>query len=208
MTQASPLQDLQTQVPQPRHRIFMPQTLGERIKGAAWSVARALLFRTSPERFYRWRIWVLRLFGARIDWSAKISPSVHIDFPWNLRIDADAVICNDCILNCMGQVAIGERTRLSQHAHVCAGTHDYQRRDMMIVRCPITIGRNVWIAADAFVGPGVTVGDNCVLAARSSAFHDLAPGQVCVGEPARPRGPRFAGMSDLSATPSTVDAPR
>ena len=77
-------------------------------------------------------------------------------------------------------------SRISQYAHLCAGTHDYRRRDMKIVSRAITIGKGVWIAADAFVGPDVTIGDRSLLAARSSAFSDLPAGHVCMGEPARP----------------------
>lgn len=180
----------QTSVPGPRHRVFLLQSFPDRVKNAVWSVARVFLFRPTPGVFSRARVWLLRLFGATIDSTAFISASALIEYPWNLTIGANVHIDHKVILNCMGKVTIGSGTRISQHAHVCAGTHDYQRRDMMIVRKPITIGNDVWIAADAFVGPGVTIGDHCVLAARSSAFHDLPAGQVCVGEPARPRHDR------------------
>jgi putative colanic acid biosynthesis acetyltransferase WcaF len=95
-------------------------------------------------------------------------------------------VAHKVIINCMGRVRIGAGTLISQYAHLCAGTHDYRRRDMRIVSCPITIGSGVWIAADAFVGPDVTIGDRSLLAARSSAFSDLPAGQVCLGEPAKP----------------------
>ena len=99
------------------------------------------------------------------------------------------VIGHGAIVNCMGKIAIGRGTRISRYAHLCAGTHDYTSRDMRLLRGPITIGRHVWIAADAFVGPGVTIGDGVLLAARSSAFRDLPPGQICIGEPALPHRP-------------------
>jgi putative colanic acid biosynthesis acetyltransferase WcaF len=43
----------------------------------------------------------------------------------------------------------------------------------------------VWVAADAFVGPGVTIGSRSVLGARSSAFGDLPADVVAVGNPAK-----------------------
>ena len=70
---------------------------------------------------------------------------------------------------------------------------------MSIMPAPIVVGEDVWIAADAFVGPGVTLGDGVVLAARSSAFHDLPEGMVCIGEPARPRRPRQVETADTSS---------
>lgn len=176
-----------TQMLEPRQRIFLPQTFAERAGQFWWTVVWHLLFRWSPPPMHGWRTLLLRLFGAKVGRRVQIWPSVRIDFPWNLTIDDGVVIAHKVIINCMGTVHIGPRTRISQHSHLCAGTHEYQRRDMRIIRKPISIGRDVWIAADAFIGPGVTIGDGCLLAARSAAFHDLPAGQVCTGEPARPR---------------------
>ena len=47
-----------------------------------------------------------------------------------------------------------------------------------------------WIAADVFVGPGVSVGDRTIVGARSSVFKSLPPDIIAVGSPARPIGPR------------------
>ena len=179
-----------TQVARSARRVLLPQTLGERARGVWWGVTRILFFRFTPPALGRWRNFLLRRFGAKVHPSARIASSVRIDFPWNLRVGRGVVIAHKVILNCMGEIEIGDRTMISQYAHLCAGTHDYERRDMAILRCPITVGADVWIAADAFVGPGVTIGDGALLAARSSAFGDLPGGQVCVGEPARPRRPR------------------
>ena len=178
------------QMPPPRQRVFLPQTFRERVQGFWWSIVRNTLFRWSPPPCWRWRAFLLRAFGARIGRHVFIAASAHIDHPWNFEVGNHAHIAEEVIINCMGKVTIGERTRISQYSHLCAGTHDYQSRDMQIVRCPITVGRDVWIAADAFIGPGVTLGDNCVVAARSSAFRDMPAGQICIGEPARPHRSR------------------
>ncbi len=174
-----------TEVADPRHRVFLGQTFGERARGFWWRIAKLALIRWSPPAFNRWRVLVLRLFGAKVHGTARIAPSARINFPWNLRAGRNVTIAHQVILDCMGPIEIGDRTRISQYSHLCAGTHDYRRRDMQILRCPIRIGSDVWIAADAFVGPNVTIGDRCVLAARSSAYEDLEPGQIYVGNPAR-----------------------
>lgn len=192
--------DVTTDIPQPRQRAFLHLTFGERVLSGLWTIARFALFRLSPGFLNRWRVMLLNLFGARVHPTTKIAPSVRIDFPWNLVIERNVAICHEVIINCMGLVRIGERTRISQYSHICAGTHDYQRRDMAIVRCPITIGKGVWIAADAFVGPDVTIGDGCMLAARSSAFGSLPAGQICVGEPAEPRRDRFEHEGEYAAS--------
>ncbi len=134
---------------------------------------------------------LLRIFGATIGTDVRIESSVVIDFPWNLRIGDSTIITRGVILNCMGLIKIGSRVRISQYAHLCAGTHRYERHDMLIERSPISISDEVWIAADSFVGPGVTIGQGSVLAARASAFGNLKPGFVYLGEPARPYKPRL-----------------
>jgi putative colanic acid biosynthesis acetyltransferase WcaF len=187
---------LTTHVLGPRQRVFLPQTRGNRIRGFCWAMVRSTLFRLSPPWATAWRNALLRFFGASIARSVAIASSAHIDHPWNLSLDDGAVVCDQVIINCMGAVSVGQKTRISQYAHVCAGTHEYQRPDMRIEPRGITIGRDVWIAADAFVGPGVRIADGAVLAARSSAFHDLPPGMICVGEPARPVKPRDGSAAE------------
>ena len=184
-----PTEAMTTEVAQPKHRPLFPRTLAERSMGFWWSIVSAVLFRWSPPPLNLWRLLLLRLFGATVHRSAFIAPSVRIDYPWNLVVDRDVVVADNVILNCMGPVEIGAGTRISRYAHLCAGTHAYERRDMRIVRRAITIGRGAWIATDAFVGPGVSIGDHCLLAARSSAFSDLPAETVCKGEPAKPYGP-------------------
>ncbi len=177
---------LTTHVMGPRQRVFLPQTRGNRFRGFWWSIVRSTLFRWSPPSAIGWRNLLLRGFGAKVGRGVGIAPSVHIDHPWNLTLGDGATVCESVIINCMGTVTIGERTRVSQYSHICAGTHEYQRPDMRIAPRAIDVGKDVWIAADAFVGPGVTIGEGAMLAARSAAFHDLPAGMICVGEPARP----------------------
>jgi putative colanic acid biosynthesis acetyltransferase WcaF len=98
----------------------------------------------------------------------------------------DVSIGDEAILYSLGTITIGSRSFLSQYAHLCAGTHDHTSRDYPLVCAPITIGEDCWIAADAFVGPGVNVGDRTVLGARASAFNDLPPDVIAVGNPAKP----------------------
>jgi putative colanic acid biosynthesis acetyltransferase WcaF len=84
----------------------------------------------------------------------------------------------------LGPVSIGAHTVLSQDALVCAGTHDYTRPDLPLQRPPITIGAGVWVCAKAFIGPGVTVGDNAVVAACAVVTRDVPPDVIVQGNPA------------------------
>jgi putative colanic acid biosynthesis acetyltransferase WcaF len=71
-------------------------------------------------------------------------------------------------------------------AFLCTASHDHSKAAMPLVAAPITIGERVWITADVFVGPGVTIGDGAVVTARSSVFSDLPPWMVARGNPAVP----------------------
>ncbi len=79
---------------------------------------------------------------------------------------------------------IGNRSVISQGAYLCASTHDIRDPLFQLVLRPIVIGRQCWVAADAFVGPGVTMGDEAVLGARAALFGDAEAGWVYSGNPA------------------------
>jgi putative colanic acid biosynthesis acetyltransferase WcaF len=57
---------------------------------------------------------------------------------------------------------------------------------MVLLRPAIRIGSDCWIAAEAFVGPAVTIGDGAILGARGVTFSDLEPWTIYVGNPAKP----------------------
>ena len=175
----------QTNLDHRNRRMFLPQTFGGRVAATCWTVIRTVLFRPSLPVMNRWRVFLLHLFGAQVDESAVIHPSALIHFPWNLTVGAEAHIFQKVIINCMGPVEIGERTRISQYTHLCAGTHEYQRRDMRIRPCYIKIEPDVWVAADVFVGPDVTIGEGTVVGARAGVFGNLPKRVIAVGEPAR-----------------------
>ena len=163
-----------------------PWSFSGKLARAVWMLAGKPLFRCSFHNWYLYRRLLLRLFGATIAKGVAIRPSVSIEIPWMLEIDENATIGDHAILYSLGKIRIGKRAIISQYAHLCAGTHDYTDRSFKLLRTPITIEDDVWIGADAFVGPGVRVERLAVLGARSSAYRDLPARQVSVGNPARP----------------------
>jgi len=106
--------------------------------------------------------------------------------PWMIDVDDDATIGDYAILYSLGKIKIGKRSIISQYAHLCAGTHDYTDHTFKLIRTPVTIGSDVWVGADAFIGPGVHVHDLSVVGARSSAYKELPSRHVFVGNPAKP----------------------
>lgn len=157
----------------------------ENVRRAIWYIVEATFFRWSFRRADRWRSFLLRCFGARVGKRCLIRRSAHIEIPWHVTIGDDVMLGEQAIVYSLGPIVIGDRTMISPYVHLCGGSHDHRDRRMTLLRVPVTIGSDVWIAADAFIGPGVNVGDGTIVGARSSVFKDLPAWKVCHGNPAR-----------------------
>jgi len=96
-----------------------------------------------------------------------------------------SAIGEETLIYTLGPVTIGQQVTISHRAHLCAGTHDYNQASMPLVKPPIVIGDQAWVCADAFVGPGVTVGEGAVVGARSVVTKNVEPWTVVAGNPAR-----------------------
>ncbi len=157
-----------------------------------WALVQATLFRWSPRPCHAFRAHLLRLFGADIPAPSQVVvfPTAKITFPWLLTLAPRAMVGPHVTLYNLARISLRRGANLSQNVHLCAGTHDYLRWSMPLVPRPIEIGENAWIAADVFVGPGVTIGELAVVGARSVVVRDLPPRMVCVGHPCRPVKPR------------------
>jgi putative colanic acid biosynthesis acetyltransferase WcaF len=171
--------------PEALARAASPYTAREKAGRVAWMLLGRCLFRATFHNWYGLRSALLRAFGAQIGPSVRIRNSVLIEQPWNLTVGANSSVGDRAILYCLGKVAIGKNVSISQGAHVCAGTHDYTRADMPLLRPPITIQDDAWIAADAFVGPNITVGQGAILGARGVAMRNLEPWAIYSGNPAQ-----------------------
>jgi len=154
----------------------------------------------------------LRAFGARIAPTARIYGSARIWYPPNLEMGAYSVMGWDVICYCQDRITLKDFANVAQRAHLCAGTHDVDDPLFQLVTRPVVIGRHAWVAADAFVGPGVTLGEGAVLGARAVAFGDLEAWSIYIGNPARllrkrvmPPGqmqaPRVAVMAEAACSP-------
>lgn len=163
---------------------------GELIGRALWEIFRAPLFTWTPRPLWGWRRAVLKAFGAGIGGNVHIYPSVRITVPWNLQIEDNSAIGDRAIIYNLGLISIGRDVTVSQGAHLCAGTHDYRDPAMPLLKPPITIGAGAWICADAFVGPGVTIGPMAIVGARAVVVRDVPEAAIVVGNPARSVGIR------------------
>lgn len=128
----------------------------------------------------------MRCFGAKVGRGVHVYPKVKIWAPWNLELLDECGIANGVILYSQGKIKIGERTVISQGSHLCAGTHDYSLPGFPVIAMPINIGDNAWVAAEAFIHPGVTIGEGCIVGARSVVNEDMPQWMICAGHPCKP----------------------
>lgn len=155
-----------------------------RLLRLTWNLTWKLFGAWTPPPLHRWRIWLVNLFGGQVAPTCFIYGSVRIWYPPFLKMEHAATLGPGVDCYTMGRIALGPYAVVSQRAFLCTGSHNIQRADFQIAARPIHIGANAWVAAEAFVGPGVTIGEGAVLAARGAAFKDLQPWTVYLGNPA------------------------
>lgn len=165
-------------------------TLGNKLARIAWHLVWLFLFRPTPRILHPWRCFLLRLFGAKLGKAVHPYPSARIWAPWNLEMGDHACLSEGVDCYCVDKIRIGAHSTVSQYSFLCTASHDYTQASMPLVTAPIVIGERVWITADVFVGPGVSIGDGAVVTARSSVLGDLPPWQVARGNPAVAYKPR------------------
>lgn len=153
-----------------------------------WSLVQATFFRWSPRPWHGFRVRLLKLFGAEIPEPGRVVvfPTARITFPWKLTLAPRAMIGRNVTIYNLARITLQRGANVSQNCHLCAGTHDFMRWSMPLVTAPIVVGENAWLGADVFVGPGVSIGELCVVGARSVVVRDLPPRKICVGHPCRP----------------------
>lgn len=157
-----------------------------RLGRVLWGFAELLLFRFSPKPLHGWRSFLLCCFGAKVGKGVHVYPGVKIWAPWNLDLADECGVSNGVILYSQGKISIGYRAVISQGAHICAGTHDYTKSGFPLVTMPIVIGAHSWIATEAFIHPGIIIGEGCVVGARAVVTKDMPAWMVCAGHPCKP----------------------
>lgn len=154
------------------------------VKRVVWTVINQTLFRLFAGRYLRFvRHGLLRMFGAKIDRDALIYSSCVVYAPWNLTVGR-ACIGPHTELYCKNKIVIGNDCVVSQGSYLCTASHDVSSAMLPLVTKPIVVEDNAWIAADAFVGMGVTIGKGAVVGARAAVFRDVKPWTVVGGNPA------------------------
>lgn len=151
---------------------------------ALWNLSWFCLARWTPPQLHAWRVFLLRRFGAKIGKGVRVYGSAKIWLPSNLEMGDYSVIGPKTNCYCMAKVTLEERAEVAWAVTLCCGSHDIDDPKFQLFAKPITIKKHAWIAACAFVGPGVVVNEGAVLGGAAVTFRDLLPWSVYSGNPA------------------------
>ncbi|WP_395666132.1 putative colanic acid biosynthesis acetyltransferase [Methylocella sp.] len=160
-------------------------SLKNRAFRATWIVVWGVCASWTPPMLHAWRRFLLRLFGAKIAPTAVVYGTVKVWYPPHLEVGSFAILGPGVTVYNVEQIRLADYAIVSQGANLCSAGHDVEDLYFQTVAKPISIGQRAWVAAEAFVGPGVSLGEGAILGARGCAFRDLAPWTIHGGNPAR-----------------------
>jgi putative colanic acid biosynthesis acetyltransferase WcaF len=143
-----------------------------------WQVFYLLAFRPTPIFLHSWRTFLLRVFGASLGSGVHVYPSAKIWAPWNLVMGSGSCLASNVDCYNVATVTLGEGATVSQYCYLCTASRDYRDPSLPLLTAPITLGAKAWVAADVYIGPGVIIGQGCVVAARTSLVNDVPAGFI------------------------------
>jgi putative colanic acid biosynthesis acetyltransferase WcaF len=165
-------------------------SFGNRVARFIWGFVYLIFFRFSPRPCHAWRALLLRCFGAKLGRNCHIYPKVEIWAPWNLECGDEVGVADRVILYNQATIRLGRRVVISQGSHLCTGTHDYNSENFSLKTHPIVVRPLAWICAEAFLHPGVVIGEGAVIGARAVVTRSMPDWMVCAGNPCAPIKPR------------------
>ena len=149
-----------------------------------WFFINAMFFICPLNPFSGFKIFLLRLFGAKIGKGVIIKPSVNIKYPWKLVI-GDYSWIGECVwIDNLNDVIIGSNCCISQGAMLLCGNHNYKKSSFDLITKSIILEDGVWIGALSVVCPGVICKSHSVLYVKSVATATLNENTIYQGNPA------------------------
>lgn len=159
---------------------------GHQIKRLIWGIVWTVFTKPFPRRSANaWKIFLLRLFGAKVHSKAVVYSSVKVYAPWNLEMHAYSCLAPEVDCYNVAKITLGANTTVSQKTYLCTASHDITKPHNPLITAPIIIKDQVWVAADAFVGMGVTIEQGAVVGARAAVFKNVEAWSIVGGNPAK-----------------------
>jgi maltose O-acetyltransferase len=120
--------------------------------------------------------------------SITIMPSFKCEYGKNIYIGEDFYANYDCLMLDVCPIVIGNHCLLGPGVHIYTSTHPVNPAERAMKKLygkPVTIGNNVWIGGHSVINPGVTIGDNSVIASGSVVVKDIPANVLAGGNPAK-----------------------
>jgi acetyltransferase-like isoleucine patch superfamily enzyme len=126
------------------------------------------------------------IIGSGIDSSTTIFAPFYTNFGRFIRIGKNVFINHACSFLDMGGITIEDEVLIGPRVNLVTENHplDPGDRKTLLVK-PIVVKRNAWIGAGATILPGVTIGENSVVAAGAVVAKDVPPNTIVGGVPAK-----------------------
>lgn len=160
-----------------------------KIRRTIWNITSFLLFRPFGTKIFRkWRIMLLKIFGANLQWDSEVYSSVKIWAPWNLQIGHRSCLGPEVICYNQDKIILEDDVVVSQYSYLCTASHDIKKLNTAndsLITAPICIKEKAWIASQAFIGLGVCIGKGAVVGATASVYKNVEDYQVVGGNPAK-----------------------
>jgi len=158
----------------------------DQLKRFVWGIVWFLFAKWLPRSIgNKWKLYLLRCFGAKVHNTAHVYSNVKIYAPWNLEMEAYSCLAPEVDCYNVDKIYIGSNATVSQKTYLCTASHDITKSENPLITAPIIIKDQAWIGASAFIGLGVTIGQGVVVGATSSVYKNVEPWVVVGGNPAK-----------------------
>ncbi len=157
---------------------------GNKVVCAVWYLVNVVFFVSHIMPLSGLKVWLLKLFGAKVGCGVVIKPGVNIKYPWKLEVGDHSWIGEKVWIDNLGKVKIGSNVCISQGAMLLCGNHNYKKSSFDLIVKDIIMEDGVWIGAHSVVCPGVICSSHSILTVNSVATSNLQAFQIYQGNPA------------------------
>lgn len=127
---------------------------------------------------------VSELFMGNIGEGSRVMSPLTVVRGNRVKIGRNVVVMNNSLFMAAGGITIEDDVMVAANVQLISNNHDLY--DHQILTCkPVRLKRNCWIGAGATILPGITVGENAVVAAGAVVTKDVEDNMVVGGNPAK-----------------------
>lgn len=157
-----------------------------KMKEASFVTKKLLIQLNSSSEPAEIRDLLSKITGAEIDKSVDVFTPLYINYGKHTKIGKNVFINFDCVFLDLGGITIEDNVLIAPQVSLLSEGHPVSPNNRhSLVPGRIHIGKNSWIGAGATILPGVTVGENAVVAAGAVVSKDVPANTVVGGVPAK-----------------------